>query len=75
MILTACSEDFQIARGMKRDHLTREQVLARLAKQMPLEDKKRFVDYVIDTEGPKEQTIKEVEHVYADLKKQQAAAQ
>jgi dephospho-CoA kinase len=75
MILTACSEDFQIARGMKRDHLTREQVLARLAKQMPLEDKKRFVDYVIDTEGPKEQTIKEVEQVYADLKKQQAAAQ
>ena len=32
IILTTCDEKTQIERGMKRDHLTREQVLARLGK-------------------------------------------
>ncbi len=71
MILTACSEELQIARGIRRDHLTREQVLARLAKQMPLEEKKRFADYIVSTDGTKEQTIEEVEQVFADLKRRE----
>ncbi len=74
MILTACSEELQIERGTRRDHLTREQVLARLAKQMPLEEKKRFADYVIWTGGSKEQTIEEVEQVFADLLRRRGAS-
>ena len=68
LILTACSEEVQIARGMHRDGLTREQVLARLSKQMPLEEKKRYADYVIDTGGPKEQTLEHVRAIFAELK-------
>ena len=30
VILTSCDEETQITRGMKRDHATREQVLARM---------------------------------------------
>jgi dephospho-CoA kinase len=67
LILTACSENAQITRGTGRDGLTREQVLARLAKQMPLSEKKRFADYVIDTEGPKEQTAAQVKDVFMHL--------
>jgi dephospho-CoA kinase len=67
LILTACDEQVQIARGMKRDRLTREQVLARLANQMTLAEKRKFADYVIDTSGTKENTVHQVEEVYREL--------
>jgi len=69
LILTACSVETQIARGMKRDLLTREQVISRLEKQMPLEQKKPFAHYVIDTDGPKPATLLQVETVFRDLEK------
>jgi dephospho-CoA kinase len=68
LILTACSQETQIARGMKRDDITREAVLARLAKQLSLEEKKRYADFVIDTDGSKEDTVKQVQQVYLSLR-------
>ena len=67
IILTACKEEVQIARGMKRDRLTREQVLARLANQMPLPEKRKYASYVIDTSSTKEQTIRQVGEIYREL--------
>jgi len=69
LIVTACDLETQIARGMKRDGSTREQVLARLGKQLPLEEKKRYADFVIETGGSKEDTVKQVQQVFLDLKK------
>jgi dephospho-CoA kinase len=69
IILTACDEDVQIARGMKRDKVTREQVLARMANQMPLAEKRKHADYVIDTGGTKEESAGQVEEVYRDLER------
>jgi dephospho-CoA kinase len=69
LILTACDQETQIARGMKRDHVTREQVLARLARQLPLEEKKRHAHYVVDTGGEKQETIRQVEAIFRDLKR------
>jgi len=69
LILTACDEETQIARGIKRDHLTREQVLERLARQLPLEEKKRHAHYVVDTSGEKQDTIRQVEAIFGDLKR------
>ena len=68
LILTACSEDVQIARGMHRDGLTREQVLARLSKQMPVEEKKRYADYFVETSGPKSETVLQVARIFAELR-------
>ena len=68
IILTVCEISTQIARGIKRDQLTREQVLARLEKQMPQEDKKRYAHYVVDTDGSKESTMQQVESIYNELK-------
>lgn len=68
MILAACDAETQIARGMKRDHLTREEVLARLARQMPLEEKKKYAHYLINTSGPKEDTVRQVDDVFRELK-------
>ncbi len=75
IILTVCSRDAQIARGMTRDGLTREQVLARLAKQMPNEEKQRYADYVIDTEHPKAQTLGQIRKVFFELMQLQGSAQ
>jgi len=69
LILTACSEEEQISRGMTRDHLTREEVMARLRHQMAAHYKKRFADYVIDTGLPKSETAKRVESIYRELQR------
>jgi dephospho-CoA kinase len=67
LILAVCSEEQQIERAMARDGLTREEVLDRLSRQMPLDQKIQFADYVIDTSGPKENTVARTSAVYESL--------
>jgi dephospho-CoA kinase len=69
LIVTTCSLETQIVRGMKRDGATRGEVLARLEKQLPMEDKTRQAHYLIDTGGTKEDTARQIEQVYFDLKR------
>jgi len=68
LIVAVCGEEQQIERAMKRDATTREEVLARLRIQMPLSEKRKFADYVIDTSGDKEQTRHQVRNVYEALR-------
>jgi dephospho-CoA kinase len=68
LILVVCDEELQIARAMKRDGTTREEVRARLNRQMPLEEKRKFADYVIDTSGPKTETVARTRVVYESLR-------
>jgi dephospho-CoA kinase len=35
---------------------------------MPLAEKRKFADYVIDTGGPKEETLRQVEETYRSLR-------
>lgn len=67
IILTACDTETQIARGIKRDGLTCEQVLARIEKQMPLEEKKQHAHYIVDTSGSKTKTFREVRAIFDEL--------
>ena len=67
LIVAVCSREEQIQRAMARDGLTREEVLDRLSRQMPLEEKIKFADYVIDTSGPKENTLAQTRAVYDSL--------
>jgi dephospho-CoA kinase len=53
---------------MARDHLTREEVLDRMRRQMPLEEKRKYADYVIDTSGNKEDTLAQARAVYDSLR-------
>jgi len=68
LIVAVCSEEQQIERAMARDHLTREEVLGRLRRQMPLAEKVRYADYVIDTSGIKEHTIEQTRKVFESLR-------
>jgi dephospho-CoA kinase len=68
LILAVCEEEQQIERAMARDGATREEVLARIRRQMPLRDKKRFADYLIDTSRTMDDTIQQVERLYKSLR-------
>jgi len=67
LIVAVCSEEQQIKRAMSRDGMTREQVLDRLSRQMPLAEKIQYADYVIDTSGAKENTLAQTGAVYQAL--------
>jgi dephospho-CoA kinase len=68
VILAVCRPEQQIERAMHRDGLSREEVLARLARQMPLEEKRKYADYIIDTSGAKEETLRQVQETYNSLR-------
>lgn len=67
LILVVCEERLQIERAMARG-LTRQEAMARLASQMPLAEKRKFADYVIDTSGAKEDTARQTRDVYNALR-------
>jgi len=71
LIVAVCREEQQVERALARngarDGLTREQVLDRMRQQIPLRDKIKYADYVIDTSGSKEDTVLQTRKVYEDL--------
>ncbi len=69
LVLAVCTPEQQIERAMKRDGLSREEVLHRLERQMPLEEKRNYADYVIDTSGPKAATLEQVRRLYDELRR------
>jgi dephospho-CoA kinase len=68
LIVAVCRPEQQIERAMSRDHLTREEVLDRMRRQIPLQDKLKYADYVIDTSGSKEDTLARTRAVYESLR-------
>ena len=68
LIVVTCTAEQQMERALKRGSYSREEILARLSRQLPLEEKLRVADYVIDTSGPKESTLEQVRRVYESLR-------
>ena len=69
IILTVCDPEVQIARAMRRDNATREQVAARVSNQMPEEEKRKHANFIVDTSGTKQQTSAQVEAMHTELLK------
>jgi dephospho-CoA kinase len=69
VILAWCRPEQQIERAMARDGISKEEAEARLRRQMPLEEKRKFAGHVIDTSGTKEETVRQTEAVYKELRK------
>jgi len=68
VIVAACTPEQQVARIMARDGIDEEGARQRLAAQLPIEDKVRRADYVIDTSGTFAETDAGVERVWAQIK-------
>ncbi len=66
IIVVVATREQQIERAMGRG-LSREKALARIERQMLLEEKRKYADYVIDTSGQKEDTVRQVGEVYRAL--------
>ena len=69
MILVICTEEQQVERAMRRDGALEADVRARLSRQMPLEEKRKFAHFVIDTSGNKEDTLRQTRAVYEALRR------
>ncbi len=69
LIVVACGVEQQVQRSIKRDGAAREEVLARISRQMPLAEKLGFADFIIDTSGTKEETVRQTRTVYESLRR------
>jgi len=68
LIVVTCSSGQQMERALERGSYNKEEILARMSRQLPLEQKLLVADYVIDTSGEKEATLEQVRKVYSSLR-------
>ena len=68
MVLVTCEEEQQVERALRREGAVETDVRARLSRQMPLAEKRKYADFVIDTNGDKEDTIRQTRAVYEALR-------
>ena len=69
LIVTKCSREQQVERAMLRPGATLADVEARLARQLPLEEKLAVATHVIDTGGTPEETRRQTKIVFEELRK------
>jgi len=69
LILVTCTEEQQVERAMRREGALESDVRARISRQMPLAEKRKFADFVIDTSGDKESTVRQARAVYDVLRR------
>ena len=67
IIVVTCDPIVQVSRLIARDGLTEEEAKARIASQMPMEEKLKFANYAIDTSRTLEHTREQAESIYKDL--------
>jgi dephospho-CoA kinase len=67
MIVAVCSEEQQIARAAARDGMSPEDARNRIRRQMPLAEKARLADYVVDTSGTIGETLARARVIYEEL--------
>jgi dephospho-CoA kinase len=68
LIVVTCAREQQIARALERPGATEASVMARLEHQMPIAEKIARADYVIDTSGTKEETLRQTKIVFEQLR-------
>lgn len=66
VVVAACRPDQQLERMLQRGY-SRIDATARLAAQLPLAEKIRRADHVIDTSGTTDDTDRQVDRVYGEL--------
>ncbi len=69
IVLVICTPEQQRERALRRDGAAESDVLARLSRQMPLAEKRKYADFVIDTSGTKEDTLRQTRSVYDALRR------
>lgn len=68
VVVVHCRPEVQLERLMRRNNLPRAEAEARIAAQLPQEEKLRHADFAIDTSGTFDATRARVEEVYRELR-------
>lgn len=72
LLVVYVPQEVQLQRLMERDKITRDQAMAMLKAQLPIEEKLGYADFVIRNDGPLEETRKQVRELWARLKEIQS---
>ncbi|HZX10250.1 MAG TPA: dephospho-CoA kinase [Acidobacteriota bacterium] len=67
IIVVFCGEEIQINRLMERDRISKSEAKNKISSQLPLKEKKKYADYLIDTSGDIASTVEQTEKVYRNL--------
>lgn len=67
VVVVHCPEDVQVARLMARDGIGGAEARRKIGSQMPVAEKLRHADYVIDASGSLQETIDQTERLHAAL--------
>ena len=67
VIVIACDEETQLRRIMSKDVFSREDAQRRLQQQMPLEEKVKFADFVLQNDSGLSELKKKVEALFHQL--------
>lgn len=67
--ILVCAREQNQLRRLEERSMSREDARNRIESQLPLEEKTRFVNFVIDNDGSLEKTKKQVEAIYSSLRK------
>ena len=68
VVVVGCLPETQVARLVERNHLSEEDARLRLRSQIPIGQKVKRADFVINTDGTFEETDRQVEDVWARIK-------
>lgn len=74
LIVITCSPSLQLARLINRDGCTLEEARSRIASQLPIEEKLKLADYIIETSGTLRETREQVDAVYRSLVREERLA-
>jgi len=67
VIVVFSNQNQRIKRVMQRDNVQKEEVIARMDRQIPLAEKQKWADYVIDNRGEIPDLEKQVQIVFDEL--------
>lgn len=67
VVVVRCGRTEQVRRLRERDGIGRAAALRKIGAQMPLREKLRYADYVVDASGTLAATVDETERVHAQL--------
>jgi dephospho-CoA kinase len=67
LVVVHCRLEQQVDRLMKRDRLSRTEAERRVAAQMPIEEKRRYGDFLVDTSGSLAETDDRIEELVEEL--------
>jgi dephospho-CoA kinase len=67
VIVVSCDKKTQVTRLMERDQIDEEFANSKINSQMPIEEKVKVADYVIDNSGSREETVSQVKKLIREV--------